>query len=52
MKYLKTLFVLALFGNLAVYGADQTSFTIVSPDGKLSAKIELKDKNLLFTCIG
>ena len=31
-------------GNLAVYGADQTSFTIVSPDGKLSAKIELKDK--------
>jgi len=44
MKYLKSLILLSFFAYEVAYSAAPTSFSMVSPDGKLSAKIELKDK--------
>ena len=44
MKYLKPLILLSFFAYEVAYSASPTSFSMVSPDGKLSAKIELKDK--------
>jgi len=44
MKYHYTLFLLLSFINLPAFCENPTSFSMVSSDGKLSAKIELKDK--------
>lgn len=44
MKYLNTLVLIALLFSVKSYGAKPKIFSLVSPDGKLSAKIELKDK--------
>ena len=44
MKYLKPLILLSFFAYEVAYSTAPTSFSMVSPDGKLSAKIELKDK--------
>lgn len=44
MKSIKTLIAFILLVSYQIYGADTKIFTMVSPNGKLSAKIELKDK--------
>lgn len=44
MKYHNALILLLIFINLPAFCENPTSFSMVSPDGKLSAKIELKDK--------
>jgi len=44
MKYLNTLVLIALLFSVSVYGAKPKIFSLVSPDGKLSVIIELKDR--------
>jgi len=44
MKSIKTLIAFILLVSYQMYGADTKNFTMVSPNGKLFAKIELKDK--------
>lgn len=44
MKYLTTIVFITLLFSIATYGASSKSFTLTSPDGKLTANIELKDK--------
>ncbi len=44
MKYLQTIIILLFFTTIQVFAMKPTEFTMVSPDGKLSARIELKDK--------
>jgi len=52
MKYVITNVIFALLFSVASFGASPDSFTLVSPDGKLSAKIELKDKIYYSLAIG
>ena len=52
MKYLASLILLFFFVCEIAYSAAPTSFSMVSPDGKLSAKIELKDKIYYSLAIG
>ncbi len=44
MKYINTFILIVLLFSVTTYGAKPKSFSLVSPDGKLSVKIELNDK--------
>ncbi|MCK5103537.1 MAG: glycoside hydrolase family 97 N-terminal domain-containing protein, partial [Cyclobacteriaceae bacterium] len=52
MKHVSTIVLFVVLFSFASFAANPDSFTLVSPDGKLSAKIELKDKIYYSLAIG